>query len=308
MEGLVAIPHPIPYQGSKRGFAHLILSFFPDDVGRLIEPFAGSAAVSLAAAYHDKAHAFVLNDANVPLVQLWERIIRRPSEISDRYQEIWQAQFVDERAYYDRIRDEFNRTQRPDYFLFLLTRCVKAAVRYNASGAFNQSPDNRRKGTNPATMRTNIHGASRLLSNKTTLLHHDYRLALADATPRDVMYMDPPYQGVCGNRDPRYVAGLAANPFTTELAALNAKGISYILSYDGRTGEKNYGMPLPASLDLTRIEIDAGRSSQATLLGRSSITYESLYLSPALVQRLGRDVTVVRNEPAMRTAPFEMAS
>ena len=304
----MGIPHPIPYQGSKRGFAHLILSFLPDDVCRLIEPFAGSGAVSLAAAYYNKVRAFVLNDANIPLMQLWESIIMRPSEISNSYQEIWQAQFADERAYYNRIRDEFNRTQRPDYFLFLLTRCVKAAVRYNANGEFNQSPDNRRKGTNPATMRINIHGASRLLCNTATLLHDDYCRPLADATPRDVIYMDPPYQGVCGDRDTRYVAGLAVNAFITELAELNAKGISYILSYDGQTGDKRYGMPLPASLNLTHIEVDAGRSSQATLLGQSSITYESLYLSPALVQRLGRDVTAVRNNTVIQPTLFEVAS
>ena len=44
------IPHPIPYQGSKRGIAEAILAYFPQHVTRLIEPFAGSAAVTLAAA------------------------------------------------------------------------------------------------------------------------------------------------------------------------------------------------------------------------------------------------------------------
>jgi DNA adenine methylase len=40
-------------------------------------------------------------------------------------------------------------------------------------------------------------------------------------------------------------------------------------------------------LNLRLIELAAGRSSQATLLGRRAETYESLYLSPALVERLG---------------------
>lgn len=285
-EGTLSIPHPIPYQGSKRGLARTILSFFPDAVERVIEPFAGSAALTLAAAYFGKAHAFVVNDANVPLMNLWQRIITHPSEIADSYQEIWQAQFADERAYYNRIRDEFNRTQRPDCFLFLLTRCVKASVRYNASGEFNQSPDNRRKGTNPATMRRNIVGASGLLRDRTRITHGDYREVLAEATPCDIVYLDPPYQGVCGNRDPRYLKGLGYDAFVTELARLNERGISYLLSYDGRTGEKKYGTPLPPALALTHIEIDAGRSSQATLLGQSKVTYESLSLSPALVRRL----------------------
>ena len=37
------LPHPIPYQGSKRNLADQIMRFYPDDFDRLIEPFAGSA-------------------------------------------------------------------------------------------------------------------------------------------------------------------------------------------------------------------------------------------------------------------------
>jgi DNA adenine methylase len=51
-------------------------------------------------------------------------------------------------------------------------------------------------------------------------------------------------------------------------------------------GNRTYGKPLPAKLHLRLMEIDAGRSSQATLLGRSEMTVESLYLSPALSDEL----------------------
>ena len=52
----------------------------------------------------------------------------------------------------------------------------------------------------------------------------------------------------------------------------------YLVSYDGRTGDKTFGEPMPKSLKLSLVDIHAGRSSQATLLGRNSDTYESLYL------------------------------
>jgi DNA adenine methylase len=99
--------------------------------------------------------------------------------------------------------------------------------------------------------------------------------------------MDPPYQGVCVNRDPRYISLLDFDAFTASLRNLNRRHISFILSYDGKTGAKSYGKPMPDDLGLMHIEIDAGRSSQATLLGRDHITYESLYLSPALIERIG---------------------
>jgi DNA adenine methylase len=68
---------------------------------------------------------------------------------------------------------------------------------------------------------------------------------------------------------------------------LNEKGIAFIVSYDGRTGDKQYGAPLPASLGLKHHEVHVGRSTQSTLLGRDDETFESIYLSPVLLDRLG---------------------
>jgi hypothetical protein len=44
--------------------------------------------------------------------------------------------------------------------------------------------------------------------------------------------------------------------------------------------------PLPEKLNLTLVEIEAGRSSQATLPSRSEMTVESHYLSPARADEL----------------------
>lgn len=280
------VPHPIPYQGSKRNLAPAILSLFPADVQTLYEPFAGSAAVSLAAAQRNLAQRFVLSDRNGPLMELWRAIITTPERIAQQYEELWCAQLGQERAYYDFVRTQFNQTGQPHYFLYLLARCVKAAVRYNANGEFNQSPDNRRKGAQPRTMRMHILGASRLLIHKTQCLTQDYRKVVQQATPDDLVYMDPPYQGVCGKRDPRYSENVLFDAFVATLEQLNQRSISYIVSYDGRTGTKTFGKVLPTYLELQHIEIAAGRSSQATLLGREDHTYESLYVSPALIQRL----------------------
>jgi len=284
----MGVPHPIPYQGSKRGLAPAIIGYIPAGAGRLIEPFAGSGAVSLAASYYRKAQTFVLNDINQPLINLWNEIIHGPGHLADAYEALWHDQQGHERQYYDLVRARFNETKRTDYFLYLLARCVKASVRYNTNGEFNQSPDNRRKGAHPGTMRSHILGASRLFKGRTALMCGDYQEALAAATASDVVYMDPPYQGVCRDRDPRYIAGLSFDAFVESLRDLNARSISYIVSYDGRTGMKALGSRLPSFLDLTHLEVDAGRSSQATLLGRNANTIESLYLAPALVVRLGQ--------------------
>jgi len=114
----------------------------------------------------------------------------------------------------------------------------------------------------------------------------DYTRVLAEAKPVDLVYMDPPYQGVCKNRDPRYVDAIRFVEFAEALEVLNERGVPFIVSYDGRTGDRTYGRKLPSHLGLYHAEIYAGRSTQATLLGRNHDTYESLYLSPALTEQL----------------------
>lgn len=275
-------PQPIPYQGSKRRIAPAILRHLPADMPRLVEPFAGSAALSIAVAARNRASRFWLNDAHAPLIELWRKILDEPDQLANSYAFLWNEQLGGERAYFDKVRTRFNNRRAPADFLYLLARCVKAAIRYNANGAFNNTPDNRRKGTRPNEMRRRILRASNLLSERTRLTSRDYKEVLDDCAEDDLVYMDPPYQGVCGNRDQRYHPKVDHEEFCGKLAELNARRIMFAVSYDGRTGEKTFGKPLPASLALTHLEIRAGRSTQATLLGRAEVTYESLYLSQAL--------------------------
>jgi DNA adenine methylase len=282
-------PHPIPYQGSKRNLAPEILRYFPPKFMTLYEPFAGSAAMTIAAAMNGLGERYHINDLNKPLMDLWCAIIETPEQIASQYETLWRQQLDDPRSFYDQVRSDFNRTGKPDLFLYLLARCVKGSVRYNSQGEFNQSPDNRRQGMLPETMRLQILGAAYYLKGKTTSSSVNYRDVLDKATPADLVYMDPPYQGVCGNRDSRYLQSVQFCEFVQVLDGLNQRGIRYLVSYDGRTGDKTFGKQLPDELNLTLIELYAGRSTQATLLGRSGVTIESLYLSSSLT-----------NEPARR--------
>jgi len=276
------IPHPVQYQGSKRNLASIILQYLPDKFPRLVEPFAGTAAISIACASRSKAKTYWINDLNKPLMELLDLIINHPSKISHFYEKLWNQQHDDPIEHYYSVREDFNRSQDPKLFLYLLARCVKGSVRYNADGLFNQSPDKRRHGTQPYTMKENILGVSHLLNGKTLISSLDYQDVLSNISEDDVIYMDPPYQGVCGERDSRYLSGISHDKFVRSLTELNKCGIRYAVSYDGRTGRKTFGNRLPDHLSLTLIELEAGPSSQATLLNRNAVTVESLYLSPRL--------------------------
>ena len=300
MNGSHEIPQPIPYQGSKRRIAPAILQHFPGNISRLVEPFAGSAAISIAVAARGSAERFWINDAHSALIQLWQEIINRPEWLGSRYTYLWDAQLGQERTYFDMIRDRFNAQHEPADFLYLLARCVKAAIRYNIKGEFNNTPDNRRKGARPSEMHRRLSCASSLLRGRTRLTSWDYKEVLNDCTKDDLVYMDPPYQGVCGQRDQRYLPPFDHSDFCEDLSELNSRNIMFVLSYDGRTGGRAYGEPLPESLQLTCLELPAGRSTQATLLGRSELTYESLYLSPALISSLTRSGLTPESQLVLR--------
>ena len=289
---------PFQYQGSKRALASVILQQFPVNVVRLVEPFCGSAALSIAAAARGQAREFWQNDFNKPLAELLALMIENPKELAKSYAELWRGEGVDTLEHYYQIRESFNRTQEPRQLLYLLARCVKGAVRYNGEGLFNQSPDKRRLGTRPATMKENIATISALLRGKTVVTSLSYEDVLAKVRKDDLVYMDPPYQGVCGERDSRYFSGIAFDGFVGELEKLNRKHVRYMVSYDGRLGTRTYGKPLPAKLNLKLVELEAGRSSQSTLLGRDELTIESLYLSPALADQLDASPALYRRREA----------
>jgi DNA adenine methylase len=278
--GARRLPHPIPYQGSKRLLAPRILrAAGPGPYRALIEPFAGSAAVTLAAAAAGTAQRFVLGDVLAPLATLWGQVLDDPGALAAAYERVWTAQEPDPAAHYLRTRAAFNTSGGAPELLYLLARCVKNSPRFNAAGAFNQSADHRRRGMRPDRMRRELTGAAALLAGRTDVRCQDFEAALAGATPDDLVYLDPPWEGTSAGRDRRYRAGLDRARLVAALEDLDARGVPYLLSYDGRHGAKAYGAWLPGSIGATRLELPAGRSSQATLHGRVVTTVESLYVS-----------------------------
>jgi site-specific DNA-adenine methylase len=79
----VTIPQHFQYQGSKRALAPLILQYLPVSTTRLLDPFCGSAALSIAAAARGRAREFWLNDFNAPLARLLSLIVNNPKELGN---------------------------------------------------------------------------------------------------------------------------------------------------------------------------------------------------------------------------------
>lgn len=281
-------PHIVQYQGSKRMLAPQIMQYIHGRYNRMIEPFAGMAAMTIAVAQQRKADQFLVNDLNAPLVSILSAAVDNPSGLVQDYEKVWRAQFdypEGSVAHFYKVREDFNSGDKcAANMLYLLARCVKGSVRYGSNGAFNQSPDKRRNGTKPETLAPNVYAISRLLKNRTVFQSVDYRDVLSQAMSGDLVYMDPPYQGVCSTRDSRYLSGIEFESFVEAIDDLNSRGIDFLISYDGTCGSKQYGEDLPAYLGLHKVLLRAGLSSQSLFLGKKELTYEALYISPRLYE------------------------
>ncbi len=281
---MIRLPHAVPYQGSKRSLAPAIAPYFPTDIDALYEPFAGSAAMSIYAAHHRLARRFIIADSLAPMVELLKAIVTRPEHVARDYALRWHGQAEGDRDYFNRVRERYNSERDPVDLLYLICRCVKNAIRFNSAGRFTQSVDKRRLGMRPEKMAGAVGGISHLLKGRTEFRHGDWLDTTADAQPADFIYMDPPYLGTSIGRDKRYHAQLQSDALEAGLTSLLDRDLRFALSYDGMTGDKVYGPPLPARLGLTRLLLHAGTSSQATLGGQKAETIESLYLSPGLAE------------------------
>lgn len=280
-------PHIVQYQGSKRILAPQILQYMPKRFDRLVEPFSGMAAITIATAKENRANHYWINDLNEPLVSVLKCAIEMPDELVEKYKTVWNEQFEfgeDHIKHFNIVRERFNNgDQSPENMLYLLARCVKGAVRYGSDGKFNQSADKRRHGTNPNTLASNVYAISNLLKGRTEYTSLDYHDVFHQVKKGDLVYMDPPYQGVSNVRDNRYFAGVPFEEFAIALEELNRKGIDYLISYDGICGQKEYGQELPPELECKKVLLNAGLSSQALLLGKKETTFEALYISKNLV-------------------------
>ena len=242
--------------------------------------------MTIYAAHHGLASRFVIADSLPPMIDLLRSIVEEPKETARRYRALWHGQTNGDTDYFNRIRDRYNETGDHVDLLYLICRCVKNAIRFNRAGCFTQSVDKRRLGMRPDKMKAAITGVSAILRNRVEFRTGDWRETTADARMADFVYMDPPYLGTSIGRDRRYHQQMEQSELIVGLDALRRRYIPFALSYDGTTGGREYGPPLPEHLGLTRLLLSAGPSSQSTLNGRKEETIESLYLTPGLASPL----------------------
>ncbi len=279
-----AVPSVIKWTGSKRSQAHAIAAHFPPH-RRYIEPFVGGGSVLFLAA-HPGALA---GDLYEPLIRLWTLVRDDPGAVIHHYQTQWYRLQTEldgvpaaeaagrprfPATYYD-VRDRFNTTHDPLDLSFLMRTCVNGIVRFNRAGEFNNSFHVSRRGMRPDRF-ARVVGAWHDVLAGVEFASQDYEETLAEAGPDDLVYLDPPY---AGSRQ-RYVADLDVERLSGALEALNARGVRWVLSFDGKRGDSDFTAEVPRGLYERHLYLTSGNSAVKRVLGGPvEGVMESLYLS-----------------------------
>ena len=267
----------IKWSGSKRSQSEDIINNFPQNIDTYYEPFIGGGSVLFQLLNSNiKVNHYICSDINEELIQLWNLIKEEPIKLSDSYDKMWRELNKDEdidrkKDYYYAVRDRFNKTKNPIDFLFLSRTCANGLIRYNSKGEFNTSFHSSRPGIHPDKLKDIIFQWSELLSEKDVkFICQDYRNV--KAKKEDLIYLDPPYANVTG----MYFGKINYEDFWEYLR--NNKS-SFVLSFDGKTGEKDMTFDVPKDIYSSHTYINNGVSGFGKIHKKTEHIQESLYLN-----------------------------
>jgi site-specific DNA-methyltransferase (adenine-specific) len=278
------IPSLIKWTGSKRSQAAAIAAFMPP-YRRYFEPFLGGGALLYLAGVPGS----VAGDSYGPLICLWKLIQTDPERVVSDYELKWAALKTELDALnqgelkrgeaipqtYYLYRRRFNEKKDPLDLNFLMRTCVNGIVRFNDQGEFNNSFHLSRAGMEPRRFRAVVDAWHPVIQG-VEFLCCDYAEMVAGAEKEDFVYFDPPYAA----SHQRYAADLDLERFFGILEMLNARGVKWALSFDGRRGSRDLTHPVDQSLFKRQLSLASGNSPVNKVLnGPIEPVEESLYLN-----------------------------
>jgi DNA adenine methylase len=192
----VGVP-PIKSQGIKTKLVPWIKSIVPIGFkGAWVEPFMGTGAV----AFNIAPNRAVLCDTNPHLINFYSEIAsdKITPEIVKEFLTREGATLLSKgEDHYYFIRERFNQEHSPLDFLFLNRSGFNGMIRFNRKGGLNIPFCRKPQRFAPAyvTKITNqVAWVSKIIQTKEfTFKCQDFNKTIADASPLDIIYCDPPY-------------------------------------------------------------------------------------------------------------------
>lgn len=186
------MPKPfLKWAGGKSKLVPFIQNHLPQHSQRnkrLVEPFAGSASLSLGLEFDE----YWLNDTNNDLIQLYQVLAEQKHEFIDYAQSFFTADNNQETSFYQ-LRERFNHStdsvEKSALFIYLNRHAFNGLCRYNSKGGFNV-PFGRYK--SPYFPKDEML-AFIAKSPRMRFFSDDFSQILLKTSLDDVVYCDPPY-------------------------------------------------------------------------------------------------------------------
>jgi len=242
--------------GNKQRFAHEIVSFFPAEFNKYIEPFLGSGAV-LGTLAPKQA---IGSDAFHPLMEIWRTLHDDPNLLKEWYFERWNlAHGKHKKEGYEQIKKAYNKCPNGADLLFLCRSCYGGVVRFRKSDGYMSTPCGVHDPIHPDSFSKRVdawHGRTK----GTEFLELHYEEAMNIVSPGDLIYCDPPYrhsQGILYRGQEfnfRHLLKIIEN--------CKNRGIYVALSIDGtkKSGSVLCDLPIPKDLFEREVYVNCGRS------------------------------------------------
>ena len=186
---IATVTNFLRYPGSKRRMLDFLGEHLPSGTsisGHFIEPFVGGGAIY----FHLRPRTALLADINRELIELYLGIQRNPERIWQIYRS-----YPNTKKAYKRIRDcdpkKLTLLQKASRSLYLNRTCFKGMWRHNLKGKFNIGYGGQSRRW--SIRRRDLVEISTHLQ-KATIKCSDFQAIIAQASPDDYVFLDPPYR------------------------------------------------------------------------------------------------------------------
>ena len=249
----VDVPKPLKWVGSKHTIIDTILAHTNKDILEseeftFIEPFAGSAALSLYILKHYKnCKRVVINDVNTGLINVYKQIRDNLDVLIDLLTDLrieytgYEFGGTKRQDMYYRCRDEYNTEPKDTVrsaalFMFLNKTGFNGLYRENSKGLYNVSHGRKK---NPTIVDIDVLKEASKLLQRAELYNKDFNSVIKETynkNEKTFVYFDPPYYVVKNNSEyNRYTVDSFDEAHQRQLKELS----DYIIVNGGCTVQSN---------------------------------------------------------------------
>jgi len=242
--------------GSKQRSAQQIISYFPNEFDRYIEPFLGSAGV-LATLAPKRA---IASDVFQPLIEIWQTLHDAPHTLKDWYATRRRRMMSgDKVGEYEKIKASYNANPNGADLLFLCRSCYGGVVRFRKADGFMSTPCGIHTPIDAESFAARVEEWRRRTAGASFQVM-DYVEAMRKARKGDLVYCDPPYKDT-----QKILYGAQAFDLRRLFEVIGdckRRSVFVALSIDGtkRSGDLVCDIAMPNGLFEREVFVSCGRS------------------------------------------------